>query len=162
MAEYKKYNNRPGGSQQRSYGAQGAQQRELYNADCSKCGGKCQVPFRPNGKKPIYCSNCFVRDESRPAFNSFERKEFKPRTSARPSFNTEVPNREVQDLKRQIETMNATLEKLVTVVDTFNRATALTDEIRKHVPEKKAAVEEAPAAPKKKVAKKAVKTAKKK
>jgi len=45
--------------------------------------------------------------------------------------------------------MNETLEKLVTAVDTFNRATALTTEIRKHFPAEPAA---APAPVKKKAA----------
>lgn len=35
---------------------------ELHDAVCAKCGNACRVPFKPNGRKPIYCNNCFVRD----------------------------------------------------------------------------------------------------
>ncbi len=33
--------------------------REMFTATCSSCGGEAQVPFRPSGAKPVYCSSCF-------------------------------------------------------------------------------------------------------
>ena len=33
--------------------------REMHKAVCDKCGKDCEVPFRPSGEKPIYCSDCF-------------------------------------------------------------------------------------------------------
>ena len=38
--------------------------RQMYHATCADCGRSCEVPFRPSGDKPVYCSNCFKRDES--------------------------------------------------------------------------------------------------
>jgi CxxC-x17-CxxC domain-containing protein len=38
--------------------------REMHNAVCATCGTDCQVPFKPNGRKPVLCKNCFVRDEA--------------------------------------------------------------------------------------------------
>ena len=32
----------------------------LYQATCSKCGKDCMLPFKPNGSKPVFCSNCFA------------------------------------------------------------------------------------------------------
>lgn len=32
---------------------------EMHDATCSDCGKNCQVPFRPTGTKPVYCSDCF-------------------------------------------------------------------------------------------------------
>lgn len=120
--------------------------REMYDAECNKCHGRCQVPFRPNGKKPVYCGNCFVKDG--------ERTERPRERTQRPPARAvpEVSARQIEDLKRQIEAMNQTLERLVTVVDTFNRATALTQEIRKHFPVAEAAPSKKAAAPKKKAA----------
>ena len=37
--------------------------KEMHAAVCAKCNSRCEVPFKPNGRKPIYCSNCFVKDE---------------------------------------------------------------------------------------------------
>jgi CxxC-x17-CxxC domain-containing protein len=34
--------------------------REMFSATCSSCGKEAQVPFRPSGAKPVYCSDCFT------------------------------------------------------------------------------------------------------
>ncbi len=52
-----------GGNSGRSSGGYGnGEQREMHDATCNECGNSCQVPFRPNGRKPVYCTNCFKRD----------------------------------------------------------------------------------------------------
>jgi CxxC-x17-CxxC domain-containing protein len=33
--------------------------REMFSATCASCGREAQVPFRPSGAKPVYCSECF-------------------------------------------------------------------------------------------------------
>ncbi len=33
--------------------------REMFSATCSSCGRTAEVPFRPTGSKPVYCSDCF-------------------------------------------------------------------------------------------------------
>lgn len=65
---------RSGGFGGRS-GGFGGGDREMHDATCNSCGNACQVPFRPNGSKPIYCSNCFKKDDS-----------FASRLNDRPSF----------------------------------------------------------------------------
>ncbi len=35
----------------------------MHPATCTKCSERCEVPFKPNGKKPIFCSNCFIRED---------------------------------------------------------------------------------------------------
>lgn len=149
MAEYKKQS-RAGGTYSRPFGARTSAPRELFDAECNSCRERCKVPFRPNGKKPVYCANCFVKDDSKPVRGSSHGSD--TRSYPQKSFATQVPDRQIQDLKREIEAMNATLQNLVVAVDTFNRATALTLEIQKHFPAQKTPVEKV-AAPKKKAAK---------
>ncbi len=31
----------------------------MTKTTCSKCGKVCEVPFRPNGRKPVLCHDCF-------------------------------------------------------------------------------------------------------
>ena len=31
----------------------------MHKATCDKCSKKCEVPFKPTGSKPIFCSDCF-------------------------------------------------------------------------------------------------------
>ena len=37
----------------------GGNTRQMFDAVCEECGQPCQVPFQPNGNKPVYCNNCF-------------------------------------------------------------------------------------------------------
>jgi len=37
----------------------GSERSSMHRAVCSKCGKPCEVPFKPTGDKPIYCSDCF-------------------------------------------------------------------------------------------------------
>lgn len=38
----------------------------LFNAICTTCGKPCEVPFRPDGTKPVLCRDCFARKNSAP------------------------------------------------------------------------------------------------
>ncbi|MFC1627452.1 CxxC-x17-CxxC domain-containing protein [Patescibacteria group bacterium] len=50
----------------RSYGGgRDGGRPQMHDAVCDECGNDCQVPFRPSGDKPIYCSNCFDRKGGR-------------------------------------------------------------------------------------------------
>jgi CxxC-x17-CxxC domain-containing protein len=31
----------------------------MYDVTCDQCGTQTQVPFKPNGAKPVYCRDCF-------------------------------------------------------------------------------------------------------
>src|SRR3989338_709526 len=37
--------------------------RELVDAVCDQCGRECQLPFKPTGDRPVYCSSCFRKPE---------------------------------------------------------------------------------------------------
>lgn len=37
-------------------------QREMFPAICAACGVETQVPFRPSGDRPVYCSDCFSKN----------------------------------------------------------------------------------------------------
>lgn len=153
MSTFKKprFGGAPRGIMNRSF-----ESKELYDATCNSCHERCQVPFRPNGKKPIYCKNCFRPDEDRARpqrqerFGG-ERRSFAPAPQARDS--------RIDDLKRQMDAMQATLEKIAASLEAAQRATALTAEVRKHVPAPKpaAAPKAAAKAPAKKAAKKTAK-----
>ena len=35
--------------------------REMHDVTCAECGGAAQVPFKPDGSRPVYCSDCFQK-----------------------------------------------------------------------------------------------------
>jgi len=45
--------------QRKDFQKSGFDNKRMFEAVCSKCGNKCEVPFRPTGGKPVYCSQCF-------------------------------------------------------------------------------------------------------
>lgn len=55
----------PGGGYSRGGGGGGFQRREMHPATCAECGRETQVPFRPSGDRPVYCSDCFSRNNRR-------------------------------------------------------------------------------------------------
>jgi CxxC-x17-CxxC domain-containing protein len=87
---------------------------ELFQATCAGCGKTCEVPFRPNGKKPVYCRECFDRNNggsTRP-----ERPERSERFE-RPSYRQEQPHvssgSELQEIKRNIDALHAKMDAVI-------------------------------------------------
>lgn len=74
----------PGGNRGRAGGPP-----ELFDATCSRCGKPTLVPFRPNGKKPFFCRDCFSR-ENHEHSRGDERGDFSPRKFE--NERTERPN----------------------------------------------------------------------
>ena len=33
--------------------------RQMFPVTCAECGKSTEVPFEPNGDKPVYCSDCY-------------------------------------------------------------------------------------------------------
>ncbi|MFH0889924.1 MAG: CxxC-x17-CxxC domain-containing protein [Candidatus Aenigmatarchaeota archaeon] len=33
--------------------------RETHKITCADCGNESEVPFKPDGKRPVYCRDCF-------------------------------------------------------------------------------------------------------
>ena len=73
----------------------------MHQATCAECGKKCEVPFRPTGDRPVYCSSCFDTQGGGNSGRGGDRKSFGDRGD-RPKFqvvcdecgkNCEVPFR---------------------------------------------------------------------
>ena len=37
----------------------GNQSREMFPVVCAECGKQTEVPFKPRGDSPVYCSDCY-------------------------------------------------------------------------------------------------------
>lgn len=70
---------------------------ELHQATCAHCHKPCEVPFRPNGKKPVFCKDCFA--SNRP--DAPAQGHAQPRTD---------------DLKHQIEELTAKIDTLTRMI----------------------------------------------
>jgi CxxC-x17-CxxC domain-containing protein len=63
MNSYNQDNRSSGGrdSRKRRFGGRDSGRSSMHKAICDECGKECEVPFRPTGDKPVYCSECFEK-----------------------------------------------------------------------------------------------------
>ncbi len=40
-------------------------ERQMFDVICDGCGANTQVPFQPRGDRPVYCRDCFAKQNSR-------------------------------------------------------------------------------------------------
>ncbi len=91
-----------------------------HQATCTNCGDSCEVPFKPVSGKPIFCRKCFVKTGDTGAGRAGDRypkREYTPRTYAHAEPETNKSSDFV--VVKQLEAMNAKLERLIQVVETL-------------------------------------------
>ncbi len=88
--------------------------RQMFKAICSNCGKECEVPFRPTGNKPVYCSDCF-RTMGMGGGNDSRR--FDDRDSRRPQFDNGSRGAFQPNYKEQFEALNNKLDKILKLLN---------------------------------------------
>ena len=74
------------------YETKGNKLTEKFAATCTSCGNKCEVPFRPDGTKPVLCRDCYVTKNASPTNSNTSRDRFTPNElKGRPERAPEVP-----------------------------------------------------------------------
>lgn len=93
--------------------------REMFRTTCSNCGKDCEVPFKPNGSKPVFCSDCFEKNggENR---RSNDRDYAPRRDDRRPTFienrSFDRPNNDRSQNHDQFASLNAKLDRIITLL----------------------------------------------
>jgi CxxC-x17-CxxC domain-containing protein len=82
---------------------------QKFDAICSNCGKKCQVPFRPDGQKPVYCKDCFGTPREALA----GKKKFSPSPASFSASAGAAGGKSIADLTRQIAAMNAKIDTML-------------------------------------------------
>ncbi len=95
---------------------------QLFPAVCDKCGKSCEVPFKPNGSRPVYCSDCFGLNRGGAPEGRSPRRDFSAPTPQ--AFAPKVEDRRIDDIKRQLDSLMSKLDKLIEVVGAANRASS--------------------------------------
>ena len=109
---------------------------ELFSTTCSACKKSCEVPFRPNSDKPVYCSACFGKKNSDDARDERgdSRSEFRPRNDSRSERSEYAkPQREYQaprsesprkfednglgEIKKQLATIESRLNRILDLIN---------------------------------------------
>lgn len=87
-------------------------ERPMFQAVCSKCGNDCEVPFKPTGARPVFCSNCFEHEGKVSAGGGFGGGN----KFAKPSFgggNFNPVAKSNEQFKAQFDTLNFKLDKII-------------------------------------------------
>jgi len=92
---------------------------ELFSTVCADCGNKCEVPFKPNGTKPVYCRECFGNKGGRDA-GTFTKKDWSDHRAQKPSF--EQSNRAPENYKKEFEILHSKIDKLTYMVEQHSKA----------------------------------------
>ncbi len=81
-----------------------------HQAVCDGCHRPCEVPFIPNGKKPVYCRNCYKGKETTTSF------------TGQPFTRPIEPGAEgAGDLQKQFSILNTKLDRLISAIETQTR-----------------------------------------
>jgi len=106
----------------------GERKIELFTTACTTCGKSCEVPFKPDGTKPVLCRDCFAaknaggdnaRSGNRSAGNDFpsrkpERSFDAPRVERAPSVSRE----DFAALSRHVTALDAKINEILAIVKT--------------------------------------------
>ena len=93
---------------------------EMHKATCSTCGKPCEVPFRPDGSKPVLCSECFGKNRSDDR-NGVERRGDRFERNDRPQRHDAPaaprgPSPEMKALQQQVSTLEAKLNEVLYIL----------------------------------------------
>ena len=123
----------------------------MSKATCSECSNICEVPFKPNGERPVFCSNCFMskrdgtfnndRDERKGNVREISRRDSR---DEKPTYSAPANNNstEVAEMKKQITNLNTKIDSLANAFDKFISEKASTVPAAKKVTAKKVIAKE--------------------
>ncbi|MPM69774.1 hypothetical protein SDC9_116722 [bioreactor metagenome] len=83
----------------------------MFSAICDKCGAECELPFRPTGDKPVYCSNCFEKTSGRDGGN----RDFGGNNRRFDSRDTKDYTKD--NTRAEIEAINQKLDKILSILN---------------------------------------------
>ncbi len=93
-------------NEKRSGRRSGSEKPEMHKAVCDKCSKDCEVPFKPSGGKPIYCSRCF--EDVDPKRND--------RGGSRDFKKTNTSSIDIFPLKKELSSINEKLDVLIEIL----------------------------------------------
>ncbi len=60
----------------------------MHKATCADCGKSCEIPFRPDGRRDVFCSLCFRKDDNTEATRGGGNSEYRKPAFEKRSFDS--------------------------------------------------------------------------
>jgi len=103
--------------------------RVMYKAVCAECGKTCEVPFRPSGDKPVYCSSCFEsKRKTDGGSDRFSKNKF---SSQKTDFGSKGNN---DELKKKLVMLNEKMDQLIKKVEAMANTKTIEKKAMKKTP----------------------------
>jgi len=103
--------------------------RVMHQAVCDQCGKPCELPFRPTGDRPVYCSSCFEgKRETGGRSDRFSKNKF---SGQKTDFGSKGNN---DELKKQLVMLNGKMDQLIKAVETMANTKTIEKEAIKKIP----------------------------
>lgn len=94
---------------------------DMHMATCSECGVSCEVPFKPNGRKPVFCRDCFRKQEGEG--QSYER----PKSFEKSTYQS-TPHGGNEEVVRQLKALNGKMDQLLAALKELSEEVAETED----------------------------------
>lgn len=108
--------------------------RVMHQAICDQCGKSCELPFRPTGDKPVYCSVCFEgkkEDGSNKRGDRFSQNKFGGQKTDFMSSSSRGNN---DELKKQLVILNGKMDQLIKAVEAIANTKSINEKVVKKIP----------------------------
>ncbi|EKD67483.1 MAG: hypothetical protein ACD_48C00384G0005 [uncultured bacterium] len=109
--------------------------KKMFPATCDSCGEQCEVPFRPSGTQPVYCSNCFKNQKGGDSFSSPSAR-FAPKRDFEKSFGapSSAPQSSAGGIsQKQLDSLHLKMDKILSLLETGKKAPLFETSSKKEV-----------------------------
>lgn len=95
---------------------------ELFKTECAECEKSCEVPFRPTTDKPVFCRDCFAKQNAgndRPDRGRDHGKGASASWGGQPQTRFSRPttqHNELAAVQRQMEAITARLDRIIELI----------------------------------------------
>ena len=115
MNYYKKHDHGNSRNQRGRRGGEYFRDKVSFEAVCAECGKNCTVPFKPNGRKPVLCSNCFGGNDARKS----DRFDFRDRKPSKQSYDRPLPGKRSDDagLRDEMKQIKRKLDRILQILE---------------------------------------------
>jgi len=86
--------------------------KKMFKAVCDKCRRECEVPFKPTGDKPVFCSDCFSKSDKIGGGSNF---------SSHSVGNFKSNNGAQDQSVKQLEILNNKLDNILKILTASSR-----------------------------------------
>jgi len=101
----------------------------MHKAVCADCGQSCEVPFKPTGDRPIFCSNCFKGKDGSNSRQSVSRDFGKSNFSEKRENNGSISGEQFATLNLKLDKILAALNSSVFEKSVSKKELKLSEEV---------------------------------